>query len=109
MNGCGNLVGKAPIAKRDGDIQRRLFVSSSLCLPVGGIEPFLQTSQDVRLRIFGGRIGLSLTDDGFGGNLLTEKISSLRPQFVSVLANLPHAFRIQSFDVAALLLSLSQA
>ena len=90
--GSGNLVGKLPIAKRGGDIQRSLFVSSSLCLPVGGIESILQTPQDVRLRIFGGRIGLSLTDDVFGGNLLTEKIGSLRPQVVSILANLSQAF-----------------
>ena len=76
---------------------------------MGGIESILQTPQGFGLRVFSGHVGLRMTDDVFGGNLLTEKIGSLRPQVVSVLANLPHALRIQSFDVATLLLSLSQA
>ena len=76
---------------------------------MGGIEPILQTSQGIGFRLFSRRIGLSLTDDLVGGNLLTEKIGSLRPQVVSNLASLPHAFRIQSIGVAALLLCLPQA
>ncbi len=109
LNGCGNLAGTPLVAKRDGDISWRLLVTSSLSLPVCGIEPISQTSQNVGLGVFGGRVGLSLVDDGFGGNLLTEKISSLRPQVIAVLANLSHAFRIQPFGVAAWRLSLSQA
>lgn len=62
LNGGGNLAGKPPVAKRGGGFQRRLFVASSLSLPVGGVEPTLQTPQDFGFRVFGGCVGLSHLD-----------------------------------------------
>lgn len=106
---CGNLVGKPSIAKRTGDLKRRLLVTSSLGLPTGGIEPILQTSQDFGFRIFGGRVGLSQLDGGVSGLLLIVEIVQLRLQIVAVLANLPESFGVQPPGLAALLLNLAQA
>ncbi len=66
LNGGGNLAGKPPVAKRGGSLQRRLFVPSSLGLPVSGIQPVLQTPQDFGLCVFGGCVGLSHLYFGLG-------------------------------------------
>ena len=107
--GGGTLPGKPPVAKRGGNLKRSLFLSSPLGLPDGRIEPILKTPQDFGLRVLGGCDVLSLTNQRFGGDLLTPKIGQIGLQMIPLLAKLSQPFRVESSGMTDLLLSHSQA